>query len=43
MKELNIDFHSADKFIIHFDGRLSELLDFEVYDDETGGEKETVC
>ncbi|MDM8558570.1 tetratricopeptide repeat protein [Candidatus Parabeggiatoa sp. HSG14] len=30
MKELNIDFHSANKFFIHFDSRSSELLDFQI-------------
>ena len=29
-QELNIDFHSADKFFIHFDNRSSELLDFQI-------------
>jgi hypothetical protein len=33
-QELNIDFHSADKFIIHFDNRSSELLDFQIAFDE---------
>jgi tetratricopeptide (TPR) repeat protein len=30
MKELNIDFHSANKFFIHFDNRSSEMLDFQI-------------
>ena len=29
-QELNIDFHSADKFVIHFDNRSSALLDFQI-------------
>ncbi len=34
-QELNIDFHSADKFIIHFDNRSSELLYFKIaFDDK---------